>query len=139
MEVRFDDIREVGLYPTIARKRAGIVRQDAVQEFSVIAYGEVAIASTDSLRTSLGFRVDHFDWDVLALREANSGKGNVTVISPKLQFAYRLAEAAEVYANYGRGFHSDDVRGAALALNPQSGDCSGRSSKSMAGRCPGRT
>ena len=121
-DIRFDDIRDVGLFRTVARQRTGTVRQDSVEELSASAYGELGIAMTDSLRMSLGLRADYFDWDVEARLEANSGEGSETLLSPKLQFAYQLSDSAEVYANWGRGFHSNDVRGVTLTVDPTSGD-----------------
>ncbi len=121
-DLRLDDIGEVGLFNTVARRRTGVVRQDSVEELSLSAYGELRIELTPSLRTSLGLRADHFDWDVQALREANSGSGDETELSPKLQLAYRLSDATELYANWGRGLHSNDVRGITLSVDPVSGE-----------------
>ncbi len=121
-DARFDRIRDVGLFPTIARERTGVIRQDRVNELSISAYGELGVALSDSARTSLGLRTDHFDWDVRARRTINSGKGSETLISPKLQFAYKFSDALEAYANWGRGFHSNDVRGITLKIDPASGN-----------------
>jgi outer membrane receptor protein involved in Fe transport len=121
-DVRFDDIDEVGLYRTVERQQTGAIRRDRVKELSVSAYADVGIVLTEALRASFGLRADHFDWDVGALREANSGKGSETVFSPKLNLAYRLSDRHEIYANWGRGFHSNDVRGATIAIDPATGD-----------------
>ena len=69
-----------------------------------------------------GSRVDWYDWDVTALQTVNSGSDNDTIISPKITLAWRFADGAEAYFNYGRGFHSNDVRGATITLDSVSGD-----------------
>ena len=43
-------------------------------------------------------------------------------MSPKATLAWRLTDKVEAYFNYGRGFHSNDVRGATITLDPASGD-----------------
>src|SRR6185369_915145 len=40
------------------------------------------------------------------------GSGKDTLVSPKVALAWELSPQVELYANWGRGFHSNDVRGA---------------------------
>ncbi|MEM9532598.1 MAG: TonB-dependent receptor [Pseudomonadota bacterium] len=121
-DLRYDDIAEVGLFRTVERSRIGTVRSDAVEQLSASAYGEVEFRPLANLRASIGARVDYFDWEVDAQRQANSGSGSDTLVSPKLNLAYRLGESAELYANWGRGFHSNDVRGNTISVDPASGE-----------------
>ncbi len=121
-DLRFDDIDEVGLFSTVARVRNGVVRDDEVEELSVGAWSEAEFAVTDQLRAVLGLRADYYDWDVTATRAENSGRGDDTLISPKAALAYRFDDGLEAYLNWGRGFHSNDVRGATIAVDPASGD-----------------
>ena len=121
-DLRFDDIDEVGLYRTTSRVRTGTVRQDAVEEMSLGAYVEAEWAVNDKLRTALGVRADYFDWDVDAQRRENSGSGDDTLLTPKFRLAYRFNDGVEGYVNYGRGMHSNDVRGTTIRLDPASGD-----------------
>lgn len=111
-DLRFDAIDEVGLYKTVGRQRLAANRQDAVDELSLGAYGEVEISLTERLRGNIGLRGDHYDFDVGALQTEHSGAGNASLVNPKFNFAYRLADNLEAYASWGRGFHSNDVRGA---------------------------
>jgi len=67
-------------------------------------------------------RLDFFDWDVAAARAENSGSDSDTVVNPKLGIAYTVNDSLELYANYGGGFHSNDVRAAELAVDPVTGD-----------------
>jgi outer membrane receptor protein involved in Fe transport len=119
---RADDIAEVGLYGTAGRARTDIVRQDAVEEWSLGAWGEAELAVTDRLRAIAGLRLDYFDWQVGAFRAVNSGSGSDSLLSPKASVAYRLRDDLEGYLNWGTGFHSNDVRGATITIDPVSGD-----------------
>jgi len=121
-DLRYDDIEEVGLYGTVARVRDETVREDAVEELSLGAHVEAEVALSDRLRVILGVRGDYYDWDVSAFRDANSGSGDDSLLSPKASLAYRFSDSVEAYANWGRGFHSNDVRGATIAIDPGSGD-----------------
>jgi outer membrane receptor protein involved in Fe transport len=121
-EVRFDDINAVGLYGTEQRVRTEVVRQDSVEELSVSGWGEAEWAVNERLRAILGVRADWYDWDVKAFRAPNSGSGNDAIVSPKATVAWRVSDNLETYANYGRGFHSNDVRGATITRDPVSGD-----------------
>ena len=102
--------------------RVNPVRSDRIAEHSVGAWGKAQWRVNERLRAVFGSRVDWYDWDVTALQMVNSGRGNDTIISPKITLAWRFADRAEAYFNYGRGFHSNDVRGATITLDSVSGD-----------------
>lgn len=119
---RFDDIGEIGLYRTAGRERIGTVRRDAVDEWSLGVWSEAELRLAERLRLIAGLRADHFDWRVTADAAVNSGSGAVRTISPKLSIAYRLRDGLEGYLNWGRGFHSNDVRGATITVDPASGE-----------------
>ncbi|MEM9056462.1 MAG: TonB-dependent receptor [Pseudomonadota bacterium] len=121
-ELRHDDISEVGLFGTTARVRNGTVRQDTVDETSLGVHGEAEFLITPKLRAIAGLRADYFDWDVNALRDVNSGSGDDTIVTPKFNLAYRFTDNVEGYVNWGRGFHSNDVRGTTISIDPESGD-----------------
>ena len=121
-DVRYDDIDEVGLYSTLRQQRNGTVRRDSAEELSVSAFAEVQFQPVDRLRATLGLRADYYDWDVDALQPANGGSGDDDLVSPKAGLAWQLHDTVETYANWGRGFHSNDVRGATLTEDPVSGD-----------------
>lgn len=120
-DIRIDDIDEVGLFSTEARQRFSTTRQDTVRQSSASAYAEVEVAPTDRLRLVGGVRADYFDWKVDALMEENSGSGDDALISPKLAASYRMSDSVEGYLNWGRGFHSNDVRGAEISIDPGTG------------------
>ena len=121
-ELRYDDIKELGLYGTAARVRTGVVRRDSVEERSLGVFGQAAIGLTDRSRAVLGLRADYYDWEVDALRPDNSGDGDDALLSPKLSLAYRVSRNIEGYLNWGRGFHSNDVRGTTITMDPLTGE-----------------
>jgi len=120
-DVRVDDIGDIALYRTVARQRTGTVRRDTVTESSLSGYGDFGLELSDSLRVSLGLRADYFRWDVAADQIENSGDGNEFLLSPKFNAAFRATDNLEVYLNWGRGFHSNDVRGNTIRIDPISG------------------
>ena len=120
--LRIDDIDEVGLYRTMSRQRIATTRQDDVEEWSLGSFVEAEWALTERLRVALGLRADYYDWDVDALRTDNSGSGSDSLVSPKLKLAYRITDQLEGYVNYGRGMHSNDVRGTTIRVDPASGE-----------------
>ena len=121
ISLRDDDIDAVGLYPSVGRVRIGTLRDDAVEEQSLSGWGELELHVTDATRIVAGLRGDAFDWRVDARLPENSGSGDDLRWSPKFALAHRFADGLEGYANWGRGFHSNDVRGATITIDPASG------------------
>ncbi|WP_084397263.1 TonB-dependent receptor [Henriciella aquimarina] len=122
-EARIDDISDVGLFRTAGRMRLSTVRQDSVDETSLAAWGEIEAQLTNTLRGTLGVRGDYFKGEVDARSlPANGGEADDTMLSPKVALAWRPADGLELYANYGQGFHSNDVRGATIQIDPANGD-----------------
>ncbi|KDA01864.1 TonB-dependent receptor [Hyphomonas oceanitis] len=122
-ETRFDDISDVGLFRTADRARLSTVRRDRVGELSVGLWGEAEYELSDRLRATLGIRGDYYNADVTALSNpVNGGSASDSLISPSAAIAWRVTDSLELYANYGEGFHSNDVRGATIRVEPVSGD-----------------
>ena len=117
---RVDDIGTVGLYRTTARTRRETVRQDALAQWSVAGWGE-ASRRLGPVDTTLGLRADMMGADVKAGDPRNSGQVSDALVSPKLTLAWRASRRFELYADAGRGFHSNDARGAVIAVDPVSG------------------
>lgn len=117
-ELRYDDIGTVGLYHSVAGKRTGTVRQDSVDEFSAAVFAQGDFTLSPTLRAMLALRGDHYGYNVISSIDANSGSSIQTMWSPKATLAWRVADGVELYANYGAGFHSNDARGAAINIDP---------------------
>ena len=122
IDARYDDVNELNLFNTISRRRVSSIREDEVEEFSAGLFAESQISLTDKLRATLGIRVDYYDFEVDALRQANSGSDKDSLWQPNAGLAYRVNNNLELYLNYGHGFHSNDVRAAVNTIDPVSGD-----------------
>ena len=129
-EIRYDDIDEVALYKTQARKRLGTVRADAVEELSVGIFWENQLQWTDKLKTIVGVRHDYYDFDVDNKAgtnsngvnlDSNSGSADDQLISLKASVIYTLNDNWETYASIGEGFHSNDARGTTIQVDPADG------------------
>ena len=116
-ETRYDRIGKIGLYRTAARVRLSTDREDRVGEWSGAAWVN-ADWSAGPMRATLGLRADDIRVDVQSDNPANSGDRNAALLSPKLTLAYRLSPSLEFYADAGRGFHSNDARGAIATVSP---------------------
>jgi hypothetical protein len=122
-DARYDLIGKIGLYHSQAGVRGATIRQDKVREASGGLYGQVELWPAPRLRLMLGLRGDLYGYDVDAqFLPANSGKGSDAILGPKFALAWKAAEHLELYVNYGESFHSNDVRGATIRVDPRTGD-----------------
>jgi outer membrane receptor protein involved in Fe transport len=115
-ENRYDDIGKVGVQHTDARVFVQSFGLYKVREASAAAFGEVTWRPIEGLRVIAGLRGDYYHADVAA-RDAEAaaigvGSKDDAVVSPKIDLAYAVNDHIELYADWGRGFHSNDVRGA---------------------------
>ena len=120
-EARWDHIGKVGIYHMVAGQVASTIRQDRVDEYSGGVYAEGEWHLRPDLRLVLGLRGDAIGYGVRADLAANSGSGSAAIASPKLALAWQAVPGLELYANYGAGYHSNDVRGATTRVDPQTG------------------
>jgi outer membrane receptor protein involved in Fe transport len=121
-DARYDDVGLVGLYRSSVGLRRETVREDSLDEYSLGLWGEADLTLAPRLRAILGLRGELYGYDVRADLPANSGEGDDAVLLPKASLAWRAADALEFYASYGEGFHSNDARGAAIAIDPATGE-----------------
>jgi hypothetical protein len=135
---RGDRISEVGLYNTQARARLSTVRNDEVSQDLFSVYGQQLVYFTDRLRGYAGVRGDMLRYRVegreAVYGPANSGRGSDSIASPKAGLAFALTPQHEIYLNAGVGFHSNDVRGATIAIDPASGTAADRVPALVKGR-----
>lgn len=121
-DVRYDAIERVGLFNSVGGVPINTVRQDEVDELGLGLYGEAEVELAAGLRAIAGLRYDRIGYKVKSDLAANSGSGNGDLFGPKIALAWQAAEEIEFYANYGRSFHSNDVRGAVISVDPVTGD-----------------
>ena len=118
-ENRFDRIANVGVDSTSARQFVASYGAYRVSEVSASLFGEASWRPSEAIRLSAALRGDYYHYAVAAKNaEAallGEGSGHASLASPKLGVAYKVSPQVELYANWGRGFHSNDVRGAVTA------------------------
>jgi outer membrane receptor protein involved in Fe transport len=121
-ENRYDHIGNVGVKRTVERQDLFSLGRYHVEELSSALYGEATWQPVTGLRLTGGLRGDYYDYTVRARDEAavqlGEGNGHDSIVSPKVSVAYEVTPQFEVYANWGRGFHSNDVRGAVNVETP---------------------
>jgi len=116
LQLRNDDIPEVALYHTAARRRVATVRDDSIVETSGSLYYSNDTAWTSWLRSRVGLRGDRYRFRVAASDPVNSGSTSAGLVSPKLGLVLGPWSRVEYFVNYGRGFHSNDARTLATPL-----------------------
>jgi TonB family protein len=126
---RSDDIHEE-LWHTARRERLDAVRKNAVNETFVGAFINEEVTPVRWLRVNLGGRADLLSFavgDKLGSPDPtapHSGVDAAHQLSPKASLIVTPLQTdgaeVDVYANYGHGFHSNDVRGvfASPAVSP---------------------
>lgn len=126
---RLDDV-DTGLWHSANRQRLpdcfdnmNPCNSTANVVFNAAVYGEADIAIRNKLHVLPGLRVDQFAWSVDDLDPetmggamTTGGRASQAIVSPKLSTVYHVSKALNVFANAGRGFHSNDAR-AAVATN----------------------
>lgn len=121
-EGRYDHIGNVGVFRTSERQFLFSLGRHNVEEVSAALYGEATWEPVQNLRLIGGLRGDYYHYSVRARDEAaelaGTGKGHDSILSPKASVAYSLTPNLELYGNWGRGFHSNDVRGAVNVDTP---------------------
>lgn len=121
-ELRYDDISNVGLDHFDQGQFVENISKNAITESSIGLFAETTWSPTDDFRLMVGLRGDQYDFDAVA-KSVGSADGHAkdSRISPKFGLAYLVSNDAELYANWGKGFHSNDARGVVNPTDPVSG------------------
>ena len=117
VQTRYDDIN-VGLFKTVQRQVLSTVRDDKVQEASAGLYAQQTVRWTDWVRTIGGIRYDRVGGRVNSDTPENSGNVDAWIASPKASIIFGPFARTEFFVNYGNGFHSNDMRGATITVDP---------------------
>jgi hypothetical protein len=120
VQARHDGIHN-GILHTEDRRVLSTTREDTIQETSVGPYGQAQVRWTEWLRTIAGLRADAYRFRVDSNLAANSGFRDRAIAEPKLSLLLGPWQASEFYLNFGEGFHSNDARGATIAVDPRTG------------------
>ncbi|MDB5685394.1 MAG: TonB-dependent receptor, partial [Sphingomonas bacterium] len=121
-ENRYDEVGKVGVYRTDRRAFVGSLGAYSLSELSTALYGEATWEPLGGLRLIGGARGDYYHLDVRSrdaeARALGEGSDQDAIFSPKAGVAYTVTPTIEVYGNWGRGFHSNDVRGVVNDASP---------------------
>jgi outer membrane receptor protein involved in Fe transport len=122
---RMDDV-DTSLWHTASRERLtdcfanrNPCNRTANMVVNAAAYAEADIALHDKLHFLPGLRVDQFAWRVDDLDPetmhgpmTTGGRSARGIVSPKFSTVYHASKGLNLFANAGRGFHSNDARAA---------------------------
>jgi outer membrane receptor protein involved in Fe transport len=117
IQTRNDNIG-VALLNSAQRVPVTTVRDDHVVETSGGVYYQNGFRWNDWLRSVAGLRADYYRARVSSDNAQNSGVVNDHMISPKLSLIFGPWAKTEYYLNWGRGFRSNDARGATISVDP---------------------
>ena len=120
IQSRYDDI-DVGLLKTRERRTLSTVRTDDVQEGSAALYAQNTTHWTPWLRSIVGGRGDWYHARVESNNPVNSGSARDFIASPKGSLIVGPFYKTELFLNGGYGFHSNDVRGVVINVDPNTG------------------
>ncbi len=111
-DFRYDDIGPVGLDQHENGEFVAEISSNDIKETSIGVYTDLTWYATEQLRLMAGLRSDYYDFDVTANNVgASAGTESDSLVTPKFGLAYSLNDDMELYANWGKGFHSNDARG----------------------------
>jgi hypothetical protein len=111
VQVRYDDVDDVELTRTKNKviNTNEIMRGD-INELDAGAYWAQRFFISKNLDITGALRADHFNNKYNDALASQVLKSNSTIISPKLNFNYRVNDKVQLYLYNGRGFHSNDTR-----------------------------
>ncbi len=91
---------------------ASQIEADRVHLKSYAAYFEATTHWNNWFRTVLGLREDYMSGSDTG---TNAGTASASLAEPKVNLVFRPSDSTELYLSWGRGFHSDDLRGVTQA------------------------
>jgi hypothetical protein len=125
VQARLDDIKDVGIFPSVGRQVIGTAQNARVLESNGAVYAESSSHWLEQLQTTIGLREDLFDFDVKDKMtnpdgscDVNSdplgcvtGRRRASLFSPKLGLVLGPWAKTSYFINIGDGYHSNDARG----------------------------
>ncbi len=121
LQWRADRLDPVALELTTGRQVTALLQASRVRQASLGLHAESTVQWTGWLRGIAGLRADQLQLDVAGSLPENAGRRSAALASPKLSLVLGPWAGAELYAHAGRGFHSNDARGAVTRLTPRGG------------------
>lgn len=115
LQIRHDGVDHLELTRTKNRSidKAALML-GAVRETNTAAYFSQKVELTPRLEVTAALRGDYFSNSYADQLSKQKLISNSAILSPKLNFNYRLNDQVQLYLYNGRGFHSNDSRVATL-------------------------
>jgi len=125
VQMRFDDIRDVGISPTYERRVLGTAQDASVRESSAAIYAESTMQWRPWLRSTVGVREDQFDFQVTDKMlnpdgsctiqsdplGCDTGSRRASIFGPKAGLVLGPWAKTTWFLDFGYGYHSNDARG----------------------------
>lgn len=119
LQIRKDEISQVGLFQSEAQQRFGTISDDGIQQLQAALYAQSTLRFGQHFRATLGLREDHYNFRVTNHAPVPvdvgpslvEGHTSANLLSPKLGLAFGPWGSTEFYFNRADGFHSNDARG----------------------------
>lgn len=110
---RLDNITAVGLEHLVSGNFIETLSHNSIHQISFSLYTDAEMRLLKNLRILGGLRQDFYQADITGYTN-NSAQGNASdnLLQPKMGLAWAPIDEAEIYVNWGKGFHSNDARGA---------------------------
>ena len=111
VQVRYDDVNDIELTRTKNRTlTTNTVMLGDINELNVGAYWSQRFSVSRKIDITGAVRADYFTNRYNDQLAAQVLKSSSTIISPKLNFNFRVTDKVQLYLYNGRGFHSNDTR-----------------------------
>lgn len=122
LQTRSDNLQN-GLYATEARRRHDTFESADIAESSLSLFADETLAPWPWLSVNAGLRADLFavsveDLAPTAVGQGATGTKSAELLSPKLSLSFHPKRELSTFIQVGRGFHSNDARGATRATDP---------------------
>jgi outer membrane cobalamin receptor len=111
VQIRYDDVNDIELTRTKNRTiDLSPLMMGDVTELNVGSFYSQRISLTKKMDITGAVRVDYFTNKYNDKLSSNKLSSNSTILSPKLNFNYKVNNNVKLYLYNGRGFHSNDTR-----------------------------
>ena len=122
------DVIHNSLFQQRSRERLAPVVEHDIRQSSLSLYAKEELRFSRWVRLIAGLRADYFAFDVTDRREdlgatamqgdATSGVRGDLLLSPKATLVVSPHRSVDLFANFGRGLHSNDARGVVRRVDP---------------------
>ncbi len=111
VQVRYDDVNDIELTRTKNRTaNTAEIMQGDVNELNIGAYWSQRFSLSKNLDITGALRADYFTNRYNDMLASQIRSSNSTIVTPKLNFNFRVNDNVQFYLYNGRGFHSNDTR-----------------------------